>query len=112
MAIDHLTNKTAWLPTTRKEMEQRGWDEADVILFSADAYVDHPSFGTAVISRVLEDAGFRVAIVSQPTKDEDYREFGTPRLAFFINGGNIDSMVAHYTAAKRNGKVGAGKLIY
>ena len=90
-----------FLPLTKKEMKQRGWDTADIIIVTGDAYVDHPSFGTAIISRVLESAGFKVCIISQPKSDEDYKRFGAPRLAFFVNSGNIDSMVAHYTAAKR-----------
>ena len=90
-----------FLPLTKKEMKERGWDAADIIIVTGDAYVDHPSFGTAIISRVLESAGFRVCIISQPRSDEDYKRFGAPRLAFFVNSGNIDSMVAHYTAAKR-----------
>lgn len=90
-----------FLPLTKKEMNSRGWDFADIIIVTGDAYVDHPSFGTAIVSRVLESAGFRVCIISQPQSDDDYKRFGTPRLAFFVNSGNIDSMVAHYTAAKR-----------
>ncbi len=90
-----------FLPLTKKEMNDRGWDAADIIIVTGDAYVDHPSFGTAIISRVLESAGFRVCIISQPRSDDDYKRFGAPRLAFFVNSGNIDSMVAHYTAAKR-----------
>lgn len=90
-----------FLPITKKEMLDRGWKEADFVLVTGDAYVDHPSFGTAIISRVLEDAGYRVCIISQPKTDADYLTFGKPRLAFLINGGNIDSMVAHYTAAKK-----------
>ena len=82
-------------------MTARGWDAADFVLITGDAYVDHPSFGTAIISRVLEDHGYRVCIIPQPQSDADYRWFGRPRLAFLINGGNIDPMVAHYTAAKR-----------
>ncbi|MEG1180640.1 MAG: YgiQ family radical SAM protein [Oscillospiraceae bacterium] len=91
----------AFLPISKKDMEERGWNECDIVLVTGDAYVDHPSFGTAVISRVLEDNGFRVCILSQPQNDADYHRFGIPRLAFYINGGNIDSMVAHYTAAKK-----------
>lgn len=91
----------AFLPLSREEMQQRGWERPDFVIVTGDAYVDHPSFGTAIISRVLESRGFSVCIVSQPVTDADYREFGMPRLAFLINGGNIDSMVAHYTAAKR-----------
>ena len=92
------------LPTTRKEMEQRGWEEADVILFSGDAYIDHPSFGVAVISRVLEAEGLRVAIVPQPSWHGDLRDFrrlGRPRLFFGIAPGAMDSMVNKYTAARR-----------
>lgn len=93
-----------WLPTTRKEMDIRGWEEADVILFSADAYVDHPSFGAAVIGRTLEAQGVRVAIVPQPDWHGDYRDFkklGRPRLFFGIAPGCMDSMVNKYTANKR-----------
>ena len=90
-----------FLPITKKEMIARGWNEADFVIVTGDAYVDHPSFGTAIISRVLENAGYRVCILSQPRCEADYQRFGAPRLAFLVNGGNIDSMVAHYTAAKR-----------
>lgn len=93
-----------FLPTTRKEMELRGWEEADIILFSADAYVDHPSFGAAVIGRTLEAAGYRVAIVPQPDWHGDYRDFkklGRPRLFFGIAPGCMDSMVNKYTANRR-----------
>lgn len=90
-----------FLPITLKEMQQNGWDIADFIIVSGDAYVDHPSFGTAIISRVLEKAGFNVCIISQPQSQADYIRFGKPRYAFLVNGGNIDSMVAHYTAAKK-----------
>ena len=95
---------TDWLPTTKKEVELRGWDELDVILFSGDAYVDHPSFGAAVIGRVLEANGFKVAIVPQPDWHGDYRDFkklGKPRLFFGISPGCMDSMVNKYTANKR-----------
>ena len=95
---------TDFLPTTKKELELRGWDYVDVILFSADAYVDHPSFGAAVIGRTLEAAGFRVAIVPQPDWHGDYRDFkklGRPRLFFGIAPGCMDSMVNKYTAARR-----------
>ena len=95
---------TDFLPTTKKELELRGWDEVDVILFSADAYVDHPSFGAAVIGRVLEAAGYRVAIVPQPDWHGDYRDFkklGRPRLFFGISPGCMDSMVNKYTANRR-----------
>ena len=95
---------TDFLPTTKKEMELRGWDELDVILFSGDAYIDHPSFGAAVIGRTLEAAGYRVAIVPQPDWHGDYRDFrklGRPRLFFGISPGCMDSMVNKYTAARR-----------
>jgi len=90
-----------FLPITAADMRERGWEQPDFVLVTGDAYVDHPSFGTAIISRVLEDAGYRVCILPQPQRDEDYRRFGVPRLAFLVNGGNIDPMVAHYTAAKK-----------
>ncbi|MBR6320088.1 MAG: YgiQ family radical SAM protein [Prevotella sp.] len=95
---------TDFLPTTKKELELRGWDYVDVILFSGDAYVDHPSFGAAVIGRVLEAAGYRVAIVPQPDWHGDFRDFkklGRPRLFFGISPGCMDSMVNKYTAARR-----------
>lgn len=95
---------TDWLPTTKKEVELRGWDEPDVILFSGDAYVDHPSFGAAVIGRILEAEGLRVAIVPQPNWRDDLRDFkklGRPRLFFGISAGCMDSMVNKYTANKR-----------
>lgn len=91
----------AFLPITKDEMNERGWLFADFVIVTGDAYVDHPSFGTAVISRVLENAGYKVCIIPQPQRDEDYKIFGKPRYAFLVNGGNIDSMVAHYTAAKK-----------
>ena len=95
---------TDWLPTTKKEVEVRGWDELDVILFSGDAYVDHPSFGAAVIGRILEAEGLRVAIVPQPNWRDDLRDFkklGRPRLFFGVSAGCMDSMVNRYTANKR-----------
>ncbi len=95
---------TDFLPTTKKELELRGWEEVDIILFSADAYVDHPSFGAAVIGRTLEAAGYRVAIVPQPDWHGDFRDFrklGRPRLFFGIAPGCMDSMVNKYTAARR-----------
>ena len=95
---------TDFLPTTKKELELRGWEQVDVILFSGDAYVDHPSFGAAVIGRTLEAAGYRVAIVPQPDWHGDYRDFrklGRPRLFFGIAPGCMDSMVNKYTAARR-----------
>ncbi len=92
-----------FLPLCRADMEARGWDTPDFVYVTGDAYVDHPSFGVSIISRVLEDAGYRVAILSQPDyKSADaFREYGRPRLGFLVTSGNIDSMVAHYTAAKR-----------
>ena len=93
-----------WLPTTRKEAEMRGWSEMDVVIFSGDAYIDHPSFGAAVIGRLLEAEGLRVAIVPQPNWQDDLRDFkkmGRPRLFFGISAGCMDSMVNKYTAAKR-----------
>ncbi len=90
-----------FLPITKKEMQERDWDIPDFVLVTGDAYVDHPSFGTAIISRVLEEAGYKVCILSQPRSDGDFMRFGEPRLGFLVNGGNIDSMVAHYTAAKK-----------
>ena len=95
---------TDFLPTTKKELELRGWDEVDVILFSGDAYVDHPSFGAAVIGRTIEAAGYRVAIVPQPDWHGDFRDFkklGRPRLFFGIAPGCMDSMVNKYTANRR-----------
>ena len=95
---------TDWLPTTKKEIELRGWDELDVILFSGDAYVDHPSFGAAVVGRILEAQGYKVAIVPQPDWHGDYRDFkklGKPRLFFGISPGCMDSMVNKYTANRR-----------
>lgn len=93
-----------FLPTTVKEVEALGWDYIDVILFTGDAYIDHPSFGAAVIGRLLEDAGYRVAIVPQPNWRDDLRDFrklGAPRLFFGVSAGAMDSMVNHYTANKR-----------
>ena len=95
---------TDWLPTSVKEMKARGWDYVDVVLFSGDAYVDHPSFGAAVIGRVLEAEGYRVAIVPQPNWQDDlrdFRKFGAPRLFFGVSAGAMDSMVNHYTANRR-----------
>lgn len=95
---------TDWLPTTKKEVDLRGWDELDVIIFSGDAYVDHPSFGAAVIGRILEVEGLRVALVPQPNWRDDLRDFkklGRPRLFFGVSAGCMDSMVNKYTANKR-----------
>ena len=92
-----------FLPLSKKEALERGWDEVDFVYVIGDAYVDHPSFGPAIISRVLEHNGFTVGIISQPDwhSAEAFTEFGRPRLGFFVSSGNIDSMVAHYTAAKK-----------
>lgn len=93
-----------WLPTSVKEVKERGWEYLDVILFSGDAYVDHPSFGAAVLGRLLESLGLKVAIVPQPNWQDDLRDFkklGCPRLFFGVTAGSMDSMVNHYTAAKR-----------
>ena len=93
-----------FLPTTPKEARLREWDEVDVVLFSGDAYIDHPSFGAAVIGRIIEREGFRIAIVPQPNwKDDlrDFKKFGQPRLFFAVTAGSMDSMINHYTANKR-----------
>lgn len=93
-----------WLPTSVKEVKERGWNSIDVILFSGDAYVDHPSFGAAVIGRLLESIGLKIAIVPQPNWQDDLRDFkklGRPNLFFGVSAGSMDSMVNHYTAAKR-----------
>ena len=98
-----MTVSNTFLPITAEEMNKRGWDSVDFVIVTGDAYVDHPSFGTAIISRVLENAGYKVGIISQPdfNTEESIKIFGRPKYAFMINSGNIDSMVAHYTAAKR-----------
>src|SRR5574344_642729 len=93
-----------FLPITKEEVQKRGWDYLDVVLISGDAYIDHPSFGTAVIARSLEAAGLRVAILAQPNWQDDLRDFkkfGSPRLFFAVTSGVMDSMVNHYTAFKR-----------
>ncbi len=97
-------NITDWLPTSKKEAKIHGWEEADVVLFSGDAYIDHPSFGAAVIGRVLENLNLKVAIVPQPNWQDDLRDFkkfGKPRLFFAVTAGSMDSMINHYTANKR-----------
>lgn len=99
-----LVDRSLFLPTSKDEMDKLGWDQADVILFSGDAYVDHPSFGAAVIGRVLQSAGYKVAIVPQPNWRDDLRDFkklGKPRLFFGVSAGAMDSMVNHYTANRR-----------
>ncbi|MBN1408273.1 MAG: YgiQ family radical SAM protein [Calditrichaceae bacterium] len=95
---------TDWIPTTRKEVEQLGWDSLDIILISGDAYVDHPAFGSAVIARIIQKAGYHVAIIPQPNWQDDLRDFkklGKPNLFFGVTAGCMDSMVNHYTANKR-----------
>jgi radical SAM superfamily enzyme YgiQ (UPF0313 family) len=93
-----------WLPTTPREAAARGWAELDVILIAGDAYVDHPAFGHAVVGRLLESLGLRVAVVAQPNWRDDLRDFrklGRPRLFFGVSSGCMDPMVNHYTAARR-----------
>ena len=96
-----MNNK--FLPISREDMNERGWEQCDFIIVTGDAYVDHHSFGTAVISRVLEHAGYKVGIIAQPDwhSTEDFMKLGRPRLAFLVNAGNMDSMVNHYTVSKR-----------
>ena len=92
-----------FLPVTMEEVRERGWDRPDFVYVTGDAYVDHPSFGLAIISRVLERAGYRVAMLPQPdwTSAQAFTAFGRPRLGFLVTAGVIDSMVNHYTAAKK-----------
>ena len=92
-----------FLPVTAADVAARNWSEVDFVYVTGDSYVDHPSFGAAVITRVLEDAGYRVAVLSQPDYKscEDFKRFGKPKLAFLVSSGNIDSMVAHYTVSKK-----------
>ena len=102
--MEGKTDINLWLPTSMKEVKDLGWEEMDVILFTGDAYVDHPSFGAAVIGRILEAEGLKVAVIPQPNwKDDlrDFRKMGKPRLFFAVTAGNMDSMVNHYTAGKR-----------
>lgn len=91
------TVNNKFLPISRADMEERGWDELDFIVVTADAYVDHHSFGTAIISRVLEKEGYKVGIIAQPNwkSTEDFMKLGKPRLGFLVNAGNMDSMVNH-----------------
>ena len=98
-----MSNTTNFLPVTKEDMLSRGWDVPDFVYVCGDAYVDHPSFGASIISRVLEAKGYRVAMLCQPDykSADDFKRFGRPRLGFLVSAGNIDSMVAHYTAAKR-----------
>ena len=92
-----------FLPVTKQEMQQRGWDQVDFVYITGDAYVDHPSFGSAIISRLLESRGYRVGIIPQPDwrHKESIQTFGEPRLGFLVTAGNMDSMVNHYTVAKK-----------
>ena len=96
-------SENKFLPICKKDMEERGWEVCDFIIVTGDAYIDHHSFGTAVISRVLENAGYKVGIISQPNWNniDDFKKLGRPRLAFLVNAGNMDSMVNHYTVSKR-----------
>ena len=95
--------KYDFLPICKEDMHRRGWDEVDFVYVTGDAYVDHPSFGTALVARLLESDGFRVGIIAQPdvTRCESMMTFGRPRYGFMVASGNIDSMVNHYTAAKK-----------
>lgn len=102
--MNELRPISDWLPTTVKEAKNRGWEDLDVILFSGDAYVDHPSFGSSVIGRIIEDEGLKIAIVPQPNwRDnlKDFKKFGKPNMFFAVSAGTMDSMVNHYTASKR-----------
>lgn len=98
-----MKQRSDFLPVSRQDVEDRNWSAVDFVYVTGDAYVDHPSFGVSIISRVLEAEGFRVAILSQPDykSAEDFKRFGRPRLGFLVTGGNIDSMVAHYTVSKK-----------
>ena len=93
---------TEFLPISRADMEARGWEQLDFVVVGGDAYVDHPSFGTAIISRLLEAEGYKIGVLAQPryTDCEDFKRFGKPKYGFFIGGGNVDSMVSHYSVAK------------
>ena len=91
-----MKNRLDFLPTTPEDVASRNWSEVDFVYVTGDAYVDHPSFGAAIITRVLESRGFRVAVIAQPDykSTEDFKRFGRPRLAFLVSSGNLDSMVA------------------
>ena len=101
--------KGNFLPITREEMKERGWDQVDFVYVSGDAYVDHPSFGHAIITRLLESRGYRVGIIAQPDwrKPESVQVFGEPRLGFLVSAGNMDSMVNHYSVSKKRRKTDA-----
>ncbi|ACD53086.1 hypothetical protein ST12_08990 [Clostridium botulinum] len=98
-----ITNEKKFLPINKKDMEERGWEQLDFIIVTADAYIDHHSFGTAIISRVLEKEGYKVGIIAQPKWKEinDFKKLGKPKYGFLVNGGNMDSMVNHYTVSKK-----------
>ena len=97
------TMKNKFLPVTREDMKNRGWGELDFLYISGDAYVDHPSFGTAIISRVLESHGYKVGIIAMPDwhKKDTFMRLGRPRLAVLVSAGNTDSMVNHYRGGKK-----------
>ena len=98
-----MNSRTAFLPMNREDLDNRGWDEVDVVFVTGDAYVDHPSFAAALLGRLMESEGYRVGIVAQPKWDrpDDFLALGKPRLCCMISSGAIDSMVAHYTAHKK-----------
>ena len=98
-----MRNRLDFLPITPKDVQDRNWSEVDFVYVTGDAYVDHPSFGASIITRVLESEGFRIAILAQPDYKscESFKLFGRPRLGFLVSSGNIDSMVAHYTVSKK-----------
>ena len=93
-----------FLPINKKDMQKRGWDCVDFVYVTGDAYIDHPSFGSAIISRLLESRGYRVGIIAQPDwrKKESIQVFGEPRLGFLVTAGNMDSMVNHYTVSRKH----------
>ena len=98
-----MVNEKKFLPISKRDMRERGWDECDFIVVTADAYIDHHSFGTAIISRVLEAQGYKVGIIPQPDWKNiyDFQQLGRPKYGFLVNAGNMDSMVNHYTVSKR-----------
>ena len=98
-----MKDRREFLPVNMSDVREKNWSEVDFVYVTGDSYVDHPSFGVAIISRVLESAGFRVAVLAQPDYKtaEDFKRFGKPRLGFLVTSGNIDSMVAHYTVSKK-----------
>lgn len=98
-----------FLPISKKDMNERGWDELDFVIITGDAYCDHPSFGTAIIGRVLESRGYKVGVIAQPDykSAEAFRALGKPRLGFLINSGNVDSMVNHFSVFKHRRKTDA-----